>query len=155
MLDDLQRLEQSLWQHTRPELVLIGRRHLRSNNSWLHNSPRLIKGPPRCTLQMNPRDATARGLTPGCLVQVKSNVGAVEVSLEITDALMEGVVSMPHGFGHARAGTKLRVANVHAGASINDVTDDARVDLLSGNASFSGVPVSVRRAEESGAATTA
>jgi anaerobic selenocysteine-containing dehydrogenase len=155
MLDDLQRLEQSLRQHSRPELVLIGRRHLRSNNSWLHNSPRLIKGPPRCTLQMNPRDAAARGLTAGCLVQVKSNVGTVRVSLEITDALMEGVVSMPHGFGHARAGTQLRVANVHAGASINDITDDARVDLLSGNASFSGVPVAVDRVEELGAATTA
>ncbi len=155
LVDDLTRLEHTLWQHTRPALVLIGRRHLRSNNSWFHNSPRLIKGPPRCTLQMNPEDAAARGLTPGCLVQIESNVGAVQVSLEITDALMAGVVSLPHGFGHARAGTQLRVANVHAGASINDVTDDARVDLLSGNASFSGVPVSVVRAEELGAATTA
>jgi anaerobic selenocysteine-containing dehydrogenase len=155
LVEDVARLEQGLWQHTTPELVLIGRRHLRSNNSWLHNSPRLVKGPPRCTLQMHPKDAAARGLTPACRVQVKSNVGAVEVALEITDALMEGVVSLPHGFGHARPGTQLRVANAHAGASINDVTDDARVDLLSGNASFSGVPVSVSKVEELGAATTA
>jgi anaerobic selenocysteine-containing dehydrogenase len=155
LCDDMARLEQSLWQHSEPELVLIGRRHLRSNNSWLHNSPRLVKGPARCTLQMHPKDAAARGLTARCRVEVKSNVGAVEVALEITDALMEGVVSLPHGFGHARPGTQLRVANAHAGASINDVTDDARVDLLSGNASFSGVPVSVRKVEELGAATTA
>jgi anaerobic selenocysteine-containing dehydrogenase len=155
MLQDVTRLEQTLWDHTRPELVLIGRRHLRSNNSWLHNSPRLVKGPARCTLQMHPRDAAARGLAEACRVEVRSNVGAVEVPLEITDALMEGVVSLPHGFGHARPGTQLRIANAHAGASINDVTDDARVDLLSGNASFSGVPVSVRKVEELGAATTA
>jgi anaerobic selenocysteine-containing dehydrogenase len=155
MQQDVARLEETLWQHTRPELVLIGRRHLRSNNSWLHNSPRLVKGPPRCTLQMHPKDAEARGLSKACRVEVKSNVGAVEVQLEITDALMEGVVSLPHGFGHARPGTQLRIANAHAGASINDVTDDARVDLLSGNASFSGVPVSVRKVEELGAATTA
>jgi anaerobic selenocysteine-containing dehydrogenase len=166
MLEDLARLEQtftdsqanartSTAQQTPAELVLIGRRHLRSNNSWLHNSPRLVKGPPRCTLQMNPKDAAARGLVSGAKVEVKSNVGAVQVALEITDALMEGVVSLPHGFGHARPGTQLRTANAHAGASINDVTDDARVDLLSGNASFSGVPVSVRKVEELGAATTA
>jgi anaerobic selenocysteine-containing dehydrogenase len=161
MRQDLARLEESLVcapaspQHTPPALVLIGRRHLRSNNSWLHNSPRLVRGPPRCTLQMHPNDAEARGLSKGCRVEVKSNVGAVEVSLEITDALMEGVVSLPHGFGHARPGTQLRIANAHAGASINDVTDDARVDLLSGNASFSGVPVSVRKVEDLGAATTA
>jgi anaerobic selenocysteine-containing dehydrogenase len=128
-------------------LVLIGRRQLRSNNSWLHNSARLIKGPPRCTLQMNPRDAKQRSLQKGALVEVRSRVGSVRVPLEITDALMEGVVSLPHGFGHARrAGgpkTAQRVAEAHAGESINDLTDERRVDELSGNASFSGLPVEV------------
>jgi anaerobic selenocysteine-containing dehydrogenase len=131
-------------------LVLIGRRQLRSNNSWLHNSTRLIKGPARCTLQMNPHDAKRRNLQKGALVEVRSRVGSVRVPLEITDALMEGVVSLPHGFGHARraggAKTAQRVAEAHAGESINDLTDERRIDELSGNASFSGVPVEVRAA---------
>lgn len=140
---DLARLERQLAEPTTAELVLIGRRQLRSNNSWLHNSPRMIKGPPRCTLQMHPSDAAARGLEHGAQVRLGSDVGAIEVPLEITDALMPGVVSLPHGFGHSRAGTAQRIASAHAGASINDVTDDGRVDLLSGNAGFSGLPVTV------------
>jgi anaerobic selenocysteine-containing dehydrogenase len=139
---DLVRLER-LIERPAAELVLIGRRQLRSHNSWLHNSPRMIKGPARCTLQMHPSDAAARGLQHGNQVQLRSEVGAIHVPLEITDALMPGVVSLPHGFGHTRAGTGTRVASAHAGASINDVTDDGRIDLLSGNASFSGLPVSV------------
>ena len=142
MRDDLARLARSIGAE-RPALVLIGRRHLRSNNSWLHNSARLIKGPARCTLQMHPADAAQRDLRQGNAVQVRSKVGAIEVPLEITDALMQGVVSLPHGFGHSRKGTATHVASAHAGASINDVTDESRVDLLSGNASFSGVPVEV------------
>ena len=142
MRRDLVRLTSTLG-HARAKLVLIGRRQLRNNNSWLHNSARLIKGPARCTLQMHPNDAAQRGLLQGSTVQMRSSVGTVEVPLEITDALMEGVVSLPHGFGHTRKGTGQRIASAHAGASINDVTDDARVDLLSGNASFSGLPVEV------------
>jgi anaerobic selenocysteine-containing dehydrogenase len=143
MQRDLQRVARALGAAAEAGLVLIGRRQLRSNNSWLHNSPRMIKGPARCTLQMHPDDAEARGLRHGAEVQVRSKVGAVRVPLEVTDCVMQGVVSLPHGFGHTRSGTQLRVASAHAGASINDVTDEMRVDLLSGNASFSGVPVAV------------
>jgi anaerobic selenocysteine-containing dehydrogenase len=113
----------------------------------MHNSLRLVKGPKRCTLQMSPQDAHARGLANGELVEVSSRVGCVQAPLEITDALMPGVVSLPHGWGHHRPGTALRVAEEHAGVSINDLTDDSRVDLLSGTASFSGVPVQVTRAQ--------
>jgi len=129
-------------------LVLIGRRQLRSNNSWLHNSERLIKGPARCTLQMHPADAAKRGLRAGGDVEITSRVGHLRVPLEITESLMEGVVSLPHGFGHLRqtkgARVALRIATAHAGESINDLTDDHRVDALTGNASFSGLPVQVR-----------
>ncbi len=123
------------------QLLLISRRELRSNNSWMHNLPRLIKGRNRCTLQLNPEDATARNLAEGQLVRVRSRVGAIELPVEITAALMPGVVSMPHGYGHARPGTQLEVAQAHAGASINDLTDDARLDELTGNAALSAVPV--------------
>ena len=123
------------------QLLLISRRELRSNNSWMHNLPRLIKGRNRCTLQMNPADATARHLTEGQKVCVRSRVGAVELPVEITATLMPGVASMPHGYGHARPGTRLAVAHAHAGASINDLTDETRLDKLTGNAALSAVPV--------------
>ena len=107
------------------ELLLIGRRDLRSNNSWMHNSLRLVKGPERCTLLMHPDDARARGLAPGQSVQVRSRVGSVPVpASHLTDAVMPGVVSLPHGWGHGRPGVQLRVASAHAGVSINDLTDD-------------------------------
>jgi anaerobic selenocysteine-containing dehydrogenase len=141
-LGDLPRLEARL--RERPNgLRLIGRRHLRSNNSWMHNSLRLVKGGDRCTLLMHPDDAHARGLASGVRVRVASRVGEVIAPLEITDAIARGVVSLPHGWGHAKEGVALDVARAHAGASINDLTDDARVDALSGNASFSGTPVEV------------
>jgi anaerobic selenocysteine-containing dehydrogenase len=127
-------------------LELIGRRDLRTNNSWLHNSRRLVKGRDRCTLLMHPGDAAARRLVDGQRVQVQSRAGTVEAALELTDAMRPGVVSLPHGWGHGRAGTQLAVANAQAGVSINDVTDELRVDALTGNAAFSGVPVEVRPA---------
>ena len=123
------------------QLLLISRRELRSNNSWMHNLPRLIKGRNRCTLQLNPIDAAARQLTDGQLVRVRSRVGTVELPIEITPTLMPGVASMPHGYGHTRPGTRLNVAQAHAGVSINDLTDDARLDELTGNAALSAVPV--------------
>ena len=123
------------------QLLLISRRELRSNNSWMHNLPRLIKGRNRCTLQMHPDDAATRQLADGQLVRVRSRVGAVELPVEITSSLMPGVASMPHGYGHARPGTRLAVARAHAGVSINDLTDDARLDELTGNAALSAVPV--------------
>ena len=124
-------------------LELIGRRELRSNNSWMHNSERLVRGKRMCTLLMHPGDANSRGLADGARVRVTSRTGAVEVELETTDAMMPGVVSLPHGWGHDRPGVELAVARAHGGASINDLTDDARIDVLTGNAGFSGVAVEV------------
>jgi anaerobic selenocysteine-containing dehydrogenase len=125
------------------DLLLIGRRQLRSNNSWMHNHERLVRGKDRCTLMMHPADAAARGVAPGARVRLRSRTGTVEIAAEVTDALMPGVVSLPHGWGHARAGVRLAVAREHPGASANDVTDELRVDALSGNAALNGVPVAV------------
>jgi anaerobic selenocysteine-containing dehydrogenase len=127
--------------------VLIGRRHLRSNNSWLHNSHALIKGPERCTLMMHPDDAGALGLGAGASVEIESRVGRVEAPLELTDSVMRGVVSLPHGFGHGKAGARLGVAARHAGVSANDLTDDQLLDAATGNAAFSAVRVEVRALE--------
>ncbi len=124
-------------------LVLIGRRHLRSNNSWLHNSERLVKGPSRCTLLIHPADAAARGLVDGGQASVATRRGAIELPVEITDAMMPGVVSVPHGWGHNRAGTRMRVAESVAGASINDIIDPAVIDELSGTSALTGQSVTV------------
>jgi anaerobic selenocysteine-containing dehydrogenase len=124
-------------------LLLIGRRHVRSNNSWMHNSRRLVKGRTRCTLMVHPEDAAARGLTDGGSARVTSRTGEVVVPVEITDGVMPGVVSLPHGYGHHRQGTRLSVASEDPGVSANDLTDDARVDTLTGTAALNGVPVEV------------
>ena len=126
-------------------LVLIGRRQLRSNNSWMHNSPRLVKGPSRCTLLVHPDDAASRGLVTGALAELGSEAGAVTIAVEVTEAMRPGVVSLPHGWGHHRDGARLSVARERAGASANDVTSDLHLDTLSGNAAFNGLPVTVRR----------
>ena len=128
------------------DLQLIGRRQLRSNNSWMHNSHRLVKGPSRCTLLMHPADAARRALTSGAKIKVSSRVDSIELELALSDEMMPGVVSIPHGWGHDRAGIQLDVARRHAGASINDLTDEMRLDALTGNAAFSGVPVRVEAA---------
>ncbi len=127
-------------------LRLIGRRHVRSNNSWMHNYTRLVKGPARHCLLMNPHDLAARGLKNGARVSLRSRAGAVVVEVEASDEMMPGVVSLPHGWGHERAGTRLQIARAHAGASVNDVTDDTWLDALSGNAALNGVPVTVEAA---------
>ena len=126
------------------DLTLIGRRSLRSNNSWMHNAPRLMKGADRCTALLHPDDAAARGLADGDRVEVASRVGAIEVPLQISDEMRPGVVSVPHGFGHGRPGVGWRRAAAHPGASVNDVTDPAIVDRLTGTAAFNDVPVRVR-----------
>ncbi len=126
-----------------PALVLIGRRHVRSNNSWLHNSQRLVKGKARCTLLMHPDDAARLGVADGAAVRVRSRVGEVEVAAELTSDMMRGVVSLPHGWGHDRDGIRLTVASRHAGVSLNDLVDDQRVDALTGNAVLNGTPVDV------------
>lgn len=127
-------------------LSLIGRRHVRSNNSWMHNSLRLVKGKNRCTLWINPEDAQALGLKEGDSAQIQSRVGQLQVAVEVTDGIMPGVVSLPHGWGHSRAGIKQRIAAEHAGVSANDLTDDLYVDQVSGNAAVNGVRVTVARA---------
>lgn len=125
------------------ELLLIGRRQLRDNNSWMHNAPRLVSGPDRCTLLVHPDDASTRGLGEGDLACLKSDAGAIVVPVEITDAVRPGVLSLPHGWGHHRDGARLHVAREHAGESVNDVTSDEHLDTLSGNAAFNGLAVSL------------
>jgi anaerobic selenocysteine-containing dehydrogenase len=147
-LDDLTRLEQAARAHeggaaARSGLVLIGRRDLRSNNSWMHNSRRLVKGRERCTLLMHPVDAAARGLDDGQRVRVATRTGALDVPVQLSDAMRPGVVSLPHGFGHHRPGTRQSVAAERPGVSLNDLTDETHLDGLSGTAAFSGVPVEV------------
>ena len=124
-------------------LLLIGRRQLRSNNSWMHNSERLVKGKPSCTILMHPADAAHRDLKQGQTVSVRSRVGSVEVPVEISEEMMPGVVSIPHGWGHDRVGARLDVAQQHPGGSINDITDNLAIDALCGTAAFNGTWVSV------------
>lgn len=127
-------------------LLLIGRRQLRSNNSWLHNSERLVKGnpaKPQCTVLMHPTDAANRDLLDGQNVVVRSRVGSIVLPVEISEEIMRGVVSIPHGWGHDRAGNQQAVAQQHAGASINDLTDQQAVDALCGTAAFNGTAVTV------------
>jgi anaerobic selenocysteine-containing dehydrogenase len=147
--EDVHRLGRALHAEA-PEatLRLIGRRDLRSNNSWMHNSHRLVKGKDRCTLLLHPDDAAARGLATGDRARVRSRVGSVEVPVEVSATMRPGVVSLPHGWGHGASGTRLGVANARPGASLNDLTDDLRVDPLGGTAAFSGVPVEVDRVGE-------
>jgi anaerobic selenocysteine-containing dehydrogenase len=128
-------------------LVLIGRRQLRSNNSWMHNALRLVKGRTRCTLLVHPDDARARDLVDGDRARLASAAGTIEVPIEVTDAMLPGVVSLPHGWGHDRLGARLDVARQHAGVSINDVTSDLHLDTLSGNAAFNGLAVTLQRAD--------
>jgi len=124
-------------------LQLIGRRHVRSNNSWMHNYRRLVKGKNRCTLLMHPADLQQRGIATGSKVNVRSRVGAVQVVVESCAEIMPGVVSLPHGFGHDRAGIRMAIAQRHAGVSCNDITDELALDELSGNAAVNGILVEV------------
>jgi anaerobic selenocysteine-containing dehydrogenase len=124
-------------------LLLIGRRQLRGNNSWMHNYSRLVRGKPPCTLLIHPTDAAIRQISTGQNVVVRSRVGSVMLPVEITDEIMAGVVSIPHGWGHDRSGVQLDVAKQHAGESINDLTDNQAIDVLCGTAAFNGTLVSV------------
>ncbi|MGH3735255.1 MAG: molybdopterin oxidoreductase family protein [Micromonosporaceae bacterium] len=128
------------------QLRLIGRRHLRSNNSWLHNSERLVKGRPRHQLLVHPSDLDARGLSDGQRVRVRSRAGEVEIEAKASTDMMPGVVSLPHGWGHGRAGTRQRVAARTPGVSANDLTDETYLDTVSGNAALNGVPVTIEAA---------
>ncbi|GIF04241.1 molybdopterin oxidoreductase family protein [Actinoplanes siamensis] len=130
----------------RPGLVLIGRRHLRSNNSWMHNVPALVKGRDRCTLQVHPSDADRLTLSDGHPATVTSRAGSLSALVEITDRVMPGVVSLPHGWGHDLPGTRLTVASERPGVNSNILTDDLLVDPLSGNAVLNGIPVEIKPA---------
>ncbi|WP_328656698.1 molybdopterin-dependent oxidoreductase [Streptomyces sp. NBC_00334] len=137
---DLPRLRRAL--DARPAgLVLVGRRHLRSNNSWMHNIPALTGGSNRCTLHLNPGDAERLGVRDGQPVRVKGAGGAVTVPAEVTDAVRPGVVSLPHGWGHDRAGTRQTHAATDPGVNVNQLLDGSALDPLSGNAVLNGVPV--------------
>jgi anaerobic selenocysteine-containing dehydrogenase len=135
--------------HANGHLLLIGRRQLRGNNSWMHNYQRLVRGKTHCTLLMHSTDAEQRNFSSGQDVQVRSKVGIVVLPIEITDEIMPGVVSIPHGWGHDRSGTQLDVAQQHAGESINDLTDNQAIDALCGTAAFNGTWVAVEATNSS------
>ncbi len=143
ILADLARLRMAINTTTTPALTLIGRRHVRSNNSWMHNAHRLVKGKPRHHLLMHPDDMAARKISDGALVLVRSRVGEVQIVVAACLDLMPGVISIPHGFGHGRAGVHMQTAQQYAGVSANDLTDDQKLDEISGNAVLNGVPAEV------------
>jgi len=140
VLSDLERLA-AVEAPGEGELLLIGRRHKQDCNSWMHNTERLTRGKARHQLLMHPTDLARRSLEDGAVVTVASRVGRVRVEVAATDDMMPGVVSLPHGYGHAR-NPGMRAAAEVPGVSINDLTDPERLDV-SGNAALSGVPVTV------------
>ncbi|OBI90716.1 molybdopterin dinucleotide-binding protein [Mycobacterium sp. 1245805.9] len=142
LLDDLPRLAARLERPAEP-LVLVSRRHLRSNNTWMHNVPALMKGRDRCTLLIHPDDAARCGVTDGDVVTVKSAAGEIRVPVEVTDAIKPGVVSMPHGWGHGKPGTRMSVANGSPGANTNVLSPPTFLDEPSGNGALNGIPVTI------------
>lgn len=143
ILADLRRVDAEIERAAPGGLVLIGRRHVRSNNSWMHNCPSLVKGPDRTALLVHPSDAASRGLSDGGAARVKSRVGEVTVKVKVTDEVMPGVVSLPHGFGQGVTKDTLRVAGAVGAPGMNLLTDDAVVEPLTGSAVLTGVPVTV------------
>jgi anaerobic selenocysteine-containing dehydrogenase len=143
ILADIPRLHASLGSHD-DGFLLIGRRQLRSNNSWMHNLPALSGGSNQCTLQIHPDDAYRLGVTD--LAVVTGPGGKLEVPVEITDAIRPGVVSLPHGWGHTAPGTQMSVAARNPGVNVNSLFDDSLLDPLSGNAVLNAVPVEIAAA---------
>lgn len=146
MIEDIPRLRAEIEAHRTDDLVLVGRRALRSNNSWLHNVEVLVRGKERCTLHLHPDDAAAIGVTDGGTVRVRSSVGSVTVPVEVTETIAVGVVSLPYGWGHDADGTNLSVASQRPGVNTNILTDSAPLDPLSGNAVLNGIPVEIAAA---------
>ena len=140
---DVPRLREELGRHVNGGMVLIGRRQLRSNNSWMHNLLPLVKGKDRCTAWIHPDDAERHGLVDGALASVRSRAGEVEIPVEVTPDVMPGVISIPHGWGHDVDGVRLRVAVAHPGVNSNVLADETLIDPLSGNAVLNGIPVEV------------
>ncbi len=155
LVADVARLRGALARRGDGELVLIGRRHLRSNNSWMHNLPVLVKGKPRCTLLVHPDDAARLGLVDGAPAEVASKAGAVTIPVEVTEGIRPGVVSIPHGWGHDLPGVRLGVAGRYAGVNTNVLAERDRFDPLSGTAVLNGIPVTVRPVTEGTAASNA
>jgi anaerobic selenocysteine-containing dehydrogenase len=145
LADDVGRVKAWIADARARGLVLIGRRHVRSNNSWMHNVHSLTKGPDRSTLLMHPTDAARLDTANGSRVRIASRVGEVTATVEITSDIMPGVVSLPHGFGHGAAADTMRVAGALPGASANAITDDMLLEPLTGTAVLNGVPVRVER----------
>jgi anaerobic selenocysteine-containing dehydrogenase len=142
-VDALASMTRSAAEQATYDLQLIGRRHLRSNNSWLHNLPSMVKGKDRCTLLIHPEDAAARAVEPGERVQVTSPVGRIEVPIEISEEMRPGVVSLPHGWGHDVKGVGWSTAAAHPGVNVNVLTQSRLVDSLSGNAALNATWVAV------------
>jgi anaerobic selenocysteine-containing dehydrogenase len=156
LVADVERLAQGLDGRRDHRFVLIGRRQLRSNNSWMHNLQVLVKGKPRCTVQLHPDDAAELGLTAGDPASVRSRVGEVTLPVEVTDAIRPGVVSIPHGWGHDLEGVQLGVASTTAaGVNSNLLADDELFDPISGNAVLNGIPIVVEPAAAPAAAAQA
>jgi anaerobic selenocysteine-containing dehydrogenase len=143
LVADVERLRGSLARTRNGHMVLIGRRQLRSNNSWMHNLRPLVKGKDRCTMHVNPADATRLGLEDGGRARLTSETGAIEAPVEVTDAIRTGVVSIPHGWGHNAPGARMEIARDHAGVNSNVLADQSLIDPLSGNAVLNGIPVDV------------
>jgi anaerobic selenocysteine-containing dehydrogenase len=143
LVEDVARLRESLDRRRNGGMVLVGRRDLRSNNSWMHNLDILVKGKTRCTMHVHPDDAGRLGLVDGADARVASSAGSIEVPVEVTDSVMPGVVSIPHGWGHDIDGVQLGVAEGWAGVNSNVLTDATQIDPLSGNAVLNGIPVEV------------
>jgi len=142
-IEDLTRLKDAIPDLAERGLVLVGRRHLRSNNSWMHNIEVLVKGKLRCTLHVHPDDAATLGLVDGGAASIKSRVGEVVAPVEVTTSIRQGVVSLPHGWGHGMPGTKLGVAAEYAGVNSNVLSDHEALDPLSGTSVLNGIPVEV------------
>jgi len=145
LLQDLERATQDL-RGPAPDLVIIGRRDVRTNNSWMHNLPILAKGPFRCTALVHPQDAQRLGLQDGALADIVSRTGQVRAQVQVSAEMMPGVVSLPHGWGHDAPGAQLRVAAERPGANVNALLDDQWRDPLSGNAVLGGVPIRMQAA---------
>jgi len=143
---DVPRLLAALNERASNGMVLIGRRQLRSNNSWMHNVTTLTRGSNKCTLIVNPGDADALGLKEGAIARIRSRVGEVEAPVEVSDEMMPGVASLPHGWGHNAPGARIGVARANAGVSMNDLTDEQVIDPLSGNAVLNAIPVTIEPA---------
>ena len=143
LVADLDRLETFAASVDPDQMLLVGRRDLKSNNSWMHNLKVLTKGSLACTAHVHPEDAARLGIVDGGYARITSRVGSVEIAVEVTDAVRPGVVSVPHGWGHGVRGTKMSVAAEKPGVNSNILTDESVVDPLSGNGVLSAIPVEV------------